>query len=166
MTGPLHLEVARLVLTQRWGAIATLHGGTPLASMVAYAPEPGLAGLLLFLSGLAAHTRNLADEPQTSLAVSEPDPGTGDPQTLPRVSLQGRVTAIPRETPEFESAWASYVARFPEAAPRLGLGDFVLLRLVVDEARYVGGFARAATLGGAALREAARALDHGRSSPS
>jgi putative heme iron utilization protein len=158
MVSSLHLEIARLILAQRWGAVATLNDGAPLASMVAYAPEPGLAGLLLFLSGLAPHTRNLASDPRTSLVVAQPDPGTGDPQTLPRVSLQGRVTEISREAPAFEAAWGCYVARFPEAAPRLGLGDFVLLRLVVDEARYVGGFARAVTLGGDALREAGRAV--------
>lgn len=158
MVSSLHLEIARLVLAQRWGAVATLNDGALLASMVAYAPEPGLAGLLLFLSGLSLHTRNLASDPRTSLVVTQPDSGIGDPQTLPRVSLQGRVTEIPRDAREFDAAWGCYVARFPEAAPCLGLGDFVLLRLVVDEARYVGGFARAVTLSGDALREAGRAL--------
>lgn len=158
MVSSLHLEIARLVLSQRWGALATLNDGAPLASMVAYAPEPGLAGLLLFLSGLSLHTRNLTADPRTSLVVGQPDPGTGDPQTLPRVSLQGRALEISREAQEFGTAWGHYVARFPEAAPRLNLGDFMLLRLIVDEARYVGGFARAVTLDGDELREAGRAL--------
>lgn len=158
MVSSLHLEVARLVLSQRWAALATLNDGAPLASMVAYAPEPEMTGLLLFLSGLSLHTRNLMADARTSLVVGRPDPGTGDPQTLPRVSLQGRVREIPREAPEFGTAWGHYLARFPEAAPRLDLGDFVLLRLVVDEARYVGGFGRAATLAGDELREAGRAL--------
>jgi len=158
MPSSLDLEIARLVLARRWGAIATLNDGAPLASMVAYASEPGLDGLLLFLSGLSLHTRNLAADPRASLVVGDPDPGSDDPQTLPRVSLQGRVTEISREARGFPAAWARYVARFPEAAPRLELGDFVLLRLVVEEARYVGGFARAVTLGGDRLREAGRAL--------
>lgn len=158
MANAVRLEIARLVLRQRWGALATLDGGAPLASMVAYASEADLSGLLLFLSGLSVHTQNLLADPRASLAVSEPDSGAGDPQTLPRVSLQGIAAVIDRERPEFGPAWGRYVERFPDAAPRLGLGDFLLFRLTVAEARYVGGFARATRLTGEDLREAARAL--------
>jgi len=114
--------------------------------MVAYATEPDLSGLFLFLSSLAEHTRNLIAEPRTSLVVSEPDPGTDDPQTLARVTLKGTGAAIERAAPAFTSSWGFYVARFPEAAPRLGLGDFSLFRVAIHEARYVGGFARATTI--------------------
>lgn len=158
MVNAVRLDIARLVLKQRWGALATLDSGAPLASMVAYAPEPDLSGLLLFLSGLSVHTQNLLADPRASLAVSEPDSGTGDPQTLPRVSLQGAAAVIARESAGFGPAWARYVERFPDAAPRLDLGDFQLFRLTPAEARYVGGFARATRLSGEDLREAARAL--------
>ena len=87
MASSIQIEIARLVLSKRWGALATLNDGAPLASMVAYAPEPEIAGILMFLSGLSAHTRNLLDDPRCSLVVTEADPGKGDPQTLPRVSL-------------------------------------------------------------------------------
>jgi hypothetical protein len=127
--------------------------------MVAYAPEPGLGGLLLFLSELSLHTRNLLASPRASLAVGEADAGAGDPQTLARVSLQGEVAVLPRESDGFPGAWAVYTSRFPDAAPRIELGDFRLFRLIVDEARYVGGFARAVRLSGDELREAARALE-------
>jgi putative heme iron utilization protein len=158
MVNAVRLDIARLVLKQRWGALATLDSGAPLASMVAYAPERDLGGLLLFLSGLSVHTQNLLADPRASLAVSEPDSGTGDPQTLPRVSLQGAVTVVARESAGFGPAWGIYVERFPDAAPRLELGDFLLFRLAPAEARYVGGFARATRLSGEDLREAARAL--------
>jgi putative heme iron utilization protein len=148
-------EVARLIAGQRWGTLATLDDGAPLASMVAYAIEPGMSGLLFFLSGLSAHTRNLLADPRASLAVGEPDRGEGDPQTLPRVSLQGQALPIERDDPAFESAWSSYVARFPDAAPRLELADFVLFRFRFEDARYVGGFARAARLEGREIAEAA-----------
>jgi len=158
MPSAIQLEVARLVKSQRWAAIATISDGAPLASMVAYAPEPGLAGLLLFLSQLSAHTRALLESNATSVAITAPDTGEGDPQLLPRVSLQGRVTEVPRDTEEFEAAGATYLERFPEAKMRFQLGDFKLLRFVVEEARYVGGFGRAVSLSGDELREAARAI--------
>jgi hypothetical protein len=159
MPSAIQLEVTRLILAQRWAAIATNDEGAPLASMVAYAPEPGLRGLLLFISQLAAHTRNLLASGGTSLAITAPDTGEGDPQMLPRVSLQGRVTPIPRDAPDFAEAATRYVARFPASERRFQLGDFVMFRFVPEEARYVGGFARATTYTGAQLREAAEELE-------
>ena len=148
-------DVVTLIQQQRWGALATVSGDAPLASMVAYAVEPGLTGLLFFLSQLSAHTRHLLEHPQASLAVFAPDTGEGDPQTLPRVSLQGRAVPVVREDEGFALAGALYVRRFPDALPRFQLGDFHLFRFEFDEARYVGGFARASTFTSAQLQDAA-----------
>jgi len=156
MSSSVHLEIARLVLNQRWAALATVDEGAPLASMVAYATEPGLGGLLLFLSQLSAHTRHLLASDRASIAVTQPDTGEGDPQLLPRVSLQGRVTPIARDDEGFALAGARYVRRFPDAMMRFQLPDFVLFRFVPEEGRYVGGFARATTISGADLQAAAR----------
>jgi putative heme iron utilization protein len=116
--------------------------------MVACASEPGLSGLLMFLSGLSQHTRNLMASPTCSLVMSRPDPGIGDPQTLARVTLSGSVVPLPRDGGEFAELWPIYASGLPEAIPRLGLPDFVLFRFRIDSARYVGGFARAFTIDG------------------
>lgn len=150
------VEAVSLIFSRRWAALATVGAEGPLASMVAYAPEPGLAGVLLFLSGLSARTRHLLADRRASLAISAPDPGEGDPQTLPRISLQGEVELIGRSSPSFPSAWEVYVKRLPSAAPLRELSDFDLFRLVVDRARYVGGSGRARTIDGDRLRAAAR----------
>ena len=86
-------------------------------------------------------------------------PDVLDPQTLPRVSVQGPVTAIERNHPTFPEVWHTYVSRFPAAASRLQLGDFTLFRLAPEEVRYVGGFGAARTLHGTVLTTAARSLD-------
>jgi putative heme iron utilization protein len=161
MPSSVHIEATRLLLEQRWAALATLHEGAPHASMVAYAAEPGLDGLLVFLSGLSAHTHDLLADPRASLVVSAPDSGSGDPQLLPRIGVQGRAIPIDRRSEAFPPAGDRYVARFPEARPRFSLADFVLFRFVPEEARYVGGFARATSLTGADLRASARALEQG-----
>ena len=62
---------------------------------------------------------------------------------LPRISLEGPVVPIDRESEAFGEAWPIYVERFPAAESRLALGDFSLFRLVPARGRYVGGFARA-----------------------
>ena len=138
----------RLVLESRWAALATVDSdGAPHASWVAYVPEPGSGNLLLHLSGLAAHTGNLLAEPRAALGISAVDSGVGDPQTLPRVTLQGRAEVLDRDSAAWSAAGKHYIERLPDAAPLFGFADFVLFRFVVVGGRYVGGFARAFDLG-------------------
>lgn len=154
-------EVVDLIRSQRWAALATLHDHAPAAAMVAYAVEPGLDGLLVFVSQLAAHTRDLLADSRCAFAISAPDTGEGDPQLLPRVSLHGRAVPVARDDEGFALAGAYYARRFPDALPRFQLADFHLLRFTIDDARYVGGFARASSFTGDQLRQTARELDGG-----
>jgi putative heme iron utilization protein len=147
-------EAAALIQSQRWSAIATLDEGRPLASMVAYAIDADAAGLLLFVSQLAQHTRNMLAARDVSLAVSEPDDGEGDPQRLQRATITGTVTVVSRGSARFDDLAQRYVDRFPDALPRFELGDFVLLSVTPGEVRYVGGVARAARFSWEAIRAA------------
>ena len=137
-------EAAALIQAERWAALATLEGGEPSASMVAYALDAGGRGLLLFLSQLAQHTQSLVAHPRAALVISEPDTDGGDPQRLQRVTLTGDAVVIPPGVEAFVEAGERYVARFPDALPRFELGDFLLFRFTPLAGRYVGGFARAA----------------------
>lgn len=148
--------VATLLRSRRWAALGTLHGGAPLVSWVAYAPEPGFGGLLLHLSRLAAHTTNLLADPRASLAVSEPEQEATDPQTLARITISGQATVIAADDSAFAVAKQCYLERLPDAAMLFTFPDFVLLRLVPQEARFVGGFARAYTLTPALLEQASQ----------
>ena len=140
---------AALILEHRWAALGTVGSDGPSVSHVAYAPEPDLGGLLMFLSGLSAHTRHLLADPRASLGITDIDP-----QTLVRVGIKGLVSSIPRDRPGFDPAWKLYRSRFPAAERLLALADFGLLRLEIESVRYVGGFGRAATLHVEQLREA------------
>jgi len=155
-------KLASLIRGQRWAALATLAEGAPAASMVAYVPEADFGGFLLHLSRLAPHTRNLLADPRASLAITEPDPGRGDPQTLARVTIHGTVLQLPRDSHEYAAGRALYLQRLPDAERLFGFGDFMLFRLVPDGARYIGGFARAWSLGGEELRAAAALTATGR----
>lgn len=148
-------HLMHLIRSQRWAALATLSEEGPLASMVAYVPEPDFGGFLLHLSRLAAHTRNLLHDARASLVITQADSGAGDPQTLARASIQGRVMVLSRDSEEFSTARAAYVYRLPESEPLFGFGDFMLFRLQPAEVRYVGGFARAYTLSGGELQKMA-----------
>lgn len=152
------LALARLIRTRRWAAIATLSGGAPLASMVAYAPAEDFSEFLFHLSRLSEHTRNLIEDPRASLCISEPDNGEGDPQLLARVTLRGEVTPEPTSSAAFDELRARYVARFPSAERRFGFGDFLLFRFVPAQARFVEGFARSHTMTSGKLAAAAALL--------
>lgn len=140
------IRLKQLIRGQRWAALATLNASAPFASMVAYATEPDFSGFLLHLSRLAPHTRNLLADPQASLVIGEPDTGQGDPQTLARVSIQGKVVELPRGSSDYRAGRVLYLDHLPCAEPLFGFDDFTLFRLAPHEARYVGGFARAHTL--------------------
>ena len=149
--------LVNLLARERWGCLATLGAdGAPLAAMVAFAADGEGGDLLLHLSTLARHTRNLLQRPRVSLAVSEQYAGQGDPQTLARVAVQGEIELIARDHRDYERLRDAYVAALPDSEPRFGFGDFHLLRLLADEARYVGGFARAFAVDAEAMRAAVR----------
>ena len=140
----ISLEAVTLIRTQRWAALATSDAGEPLASMVGYAIDPSGTALLFHVSQLAQHTRNLLEHPRCAVAISEQDTSEGDPQRLQRVSLTGTAFVLHRRDQDYLGAAEAYVERFPDAQMRFELGDFLLVRFMPEEARYVGGFARAA----------------------
>ncbi len=148
--------VATLIRSQRVAALGTLRDNNPFVSMVAYAAEPDFGGLLLHLSQLAAHTKQLLADPQSSLLICEPDDGRDDVQTLARITLAGVATPMPAPSAEQAAARACYLARLPAAEMLFDFPDFALFRFVPSEARYIGGFARAYTLTPGQLQQAAK----------
>ena len=156
MSTDARTEAVRLLLEERWACLAVAVDGAPAAGMVAFAAERDLSALYLHLSPMAQHTQGLLEDARCALAATRPDTGTGDPQTLPRVTLRGRAEALEPASAAWVRARAVYLERFPAAEERFELPDFLLFRLVPEEARYVGGFARALRLSGEQLVEAAR----------
>ena len=156
METPEREKLARLLREGRWAALATHGDGAPLASMVAYACEPGFAGILMHISRLSAHTRNLLASPLASIVISEPDSDrVRNPQTLARVSIQGEARPLREDASGYAEARALYEKRFPDSSPLFGFKDFLLFRLVPREARFVAGFAMAYTVDAEELKKAA-----------
>jgi heme iron utilization protein len=155
MDADLRQRLLDLLRSQPTAALATLHKGEPAISMVpvAFAPD----GLLVHVSDLATHTRDMREHPRVSLLLMGE---AGElPQARPRVSIAGDAAFIDKETPQYEAARAIYLARFAQASMTFGLADFSLVRIAPLSARFVAGFAQAHALGGpdfmALLREAA-----------
>ena len=149
-------RASELVRRTRVAALATLHGGGPGVALVPYAIAPAAEGLLVLLSALSAHTRDLLADPHVALLIAEADHGAGPPHALARVSLQARAAAIARDSAAFAPARDAYAARFPDMTMLFDLGDFTLFMLVPTAVRVVTGFAQARNLRAETLL---RALD-------
>ena len=157
---PPHDDLQRLrrLLDERpVASLATLHRGDPAVSMVPFVLRRADGTLLIHVSALATHTRDMQDHPRVSVMVTaEADRGT-PPQALPRVTLACAARRLPREGSDYASAKADYLARFADAAVTFELADFSLVVLTPTAARLVAGFGRAHALVGEALQRWLRA---------
>ncbi len=137
-----------LLRARRHAALGTLdaRGGGAFVSMVPYAIDTAAQRLVLHVSGLAAHTANMAAEPRVSLLVTAADAEGAPVHELPRVSLQALATTPAPESPAWASARAAYLARFPDVEPMTALPDFRFVTLQLTGARQVAGFGAARTV--------------------
>ena len=131
--------VRNLLQQEKYGVLSTLsikHEGWPFGSATPYAltanGEP-----LIFVSSLAEHTRNMLNDRRVSLFIQD-TATNANPQTIARATLLGVVEAVSED--EVEDAAQRSLQRFPEAAQNFQLGDFRLLKMVVQNVRYIGGF--------------------------
>jgi putative heme iron utilization protein len=133
------LDLRALLEGESSGALATLSAGRagwPFASVVSYALTEAGEPLLL-LSRLAEHTHNIEADPRASLLVRD-QTRVADPLASARITILGRIEVV--SAPELAPAQRRYLARHPQAAEYISLGDFHLYVLRVREARFVGGF--------------------------
>jgi putative heme iron utilization protein len=135
-------EARRLVRGAISATLATSAEGAPFAALVTPATAPDLSVLLL-LSSLSEHTRQLRAEPRCAVLFAGRPEGA-NPQTAPRVTLTGLAEPVPEaEVPALKARW---LAKHPYAALYADFGDFALWRIRPGGGLMVGGFARAARL--------------------
>jgi putative heme iron utilization protein len=144
------------LLCRRQAVLATVDDDGPNAGMVAVVASAD-GDLLLHVSRLAAHTRQLLAQPQVALLLCQPDDEAtvADVQTLPRLTVYGTAQVVPRDHPDYASLQQTYLQRLPAASMLFDFPDFVLFRVVIDRGRFVGGFAQARNLTRDALTPAA-----------
>jgi len=146
MDSETRLALLRLLQDARVAALGTLHAGEAAVSLVPFAPAPGRDALLIHVSALAAHTRDLLDHPRASLMLNAAPGVDTDPLAVPRLSIAVDAQPLARDGADYVAARAAYLQRLPSAEITFELGDFQLFRLTPREARWIGGFGRARTL--------------------
>ena len=155
----LSRDLRTLLHTQRVAALGTLgEDGWPFVSMVPFALEPQSACVVIHVSGLAAHTRNLQASPNVSMLVMQPEVAGAPVHALPRVTLIGQATVLERNSVTWGDSRSAYLARFPEAEPMTELGDFMFVAIHLSGARQVSGFGAARSLDAETIERLLRPL--------
>ncbi|MEW6118901.1 MAG: pyridoxamine 5'-phosphate oxidase family protein [Pseudomonadota bacterium] len=152
---PAHAQLLRdLLRTQEVAALGTLHKGRPYVSMVPFALRPDSTDFIIHVSQLAAHTKDMLAHPQVSLLVIAPPASAVMAQELARITVLGTARQLARDTSEYATARAAYLARFPQSEMMFGFADFALFAIAPESIRFVGGFAQATTISPATLARA------------
>ena len=141
----------KLLRAARVGSLATAADGQPFAALVTPATAPDLS-ILLWLSSLSEHTRQLMAAPRCAVLVSGTATGQ-NPQTAPRLTITGIAEQV--DDPALKAHW---LAVHPYAALYADFADFGLWRIAPVQANMVGGFARATRLRRADLSPDAAAV--------
>lgn len=130
-------EARRMLRSHRYGALCTLSKklpGFPFGSVTPYLVDHD-GSLIILISALAEHTKNIERDPRVSLITHN--------QTSPEIQMQGRVTFTgnAHRVPDQQQFVARYLRHFPEAADLLML-DFAFYRLLPVAIRHIGGVGR------------------------
>jgi putative heme iron utilization protein len=150
MNRELTVVLQQLIQGRMTAALGTLHEGAPFVSMVPYAVGRD-GGFILHVSRLAAHTRDMLNNPDVSLLIAESEDSGKMPQALARVTVQGRAQMLDRESEKSTEARQAYLTRFPDAAPLFEFSDFHIFMIEPVSARLVAGFGQAASMTGEEL---------------
>lgn len=131
-------EARQMLRAHRYGALCTLShkfDGHPFGSITPYLVDHD-GSLLMLISTLAEHTRNIQHDPRVSLITHN--------QNDPHIQTQGRVTVVGEASlvAEREQTGKRYLRYFPEAQTYLEMHDFSFYRIAPIAIRHIGGFGK------------------------
>lgn len=131
-------EARRMLRAHRYGALSTLSkkfDGFPFGSIAPYLVDHD-GSLLILISTLAEHTKNIQHDPRVSLITHD--------QRDPHIQTQGRVTVVgnAQHEPNRTQAGQRYLRYFPEAQTYFEMHDFSFYRIQPIAIRFIGGFGR------------------------
>ena len=134
-----HPTAGAFLRARRYGVLATQSRslpGYPFGSITPYvlgaAGEP-----VIYISTLAEHTRNIADDPRVSLTVFDPA-DAADPQAGPRLTFLADACRLAAS--DAAAAGARYYRFFPAARAYADTHDFAFYGLRAVRLRFIGGF--------------------------
>ena len=126
------------------GSLGTLsEDGFPFVTLVTVA-SISPTSIVMLLSGLAQHTKNLDRDAKCSMLLVEPGGEQGDPLAGARLTIKGIATRIPSD--QSDEARSRFLALHPSAAMLADFTDFAFFRLDIEQVHLVAGFGRIQTI--------------------
>ncbi len=131
------IRARQLAKNKLYGVLATQSvamPGYPFGSLIAYVFDKE-GNALVYISKLAQHTRNVAQDDKVSLTIIEDE--KEDIQQAGRVTIMGRLNRLAQE----EEAATIYTKFFPDSADYQNkMHDFHFYKLQIEKVRFIGGF--------------------------
>ena len=126
-------DARQLLRAHRYGALSTLSkkfDGHPFGSITPYLVDHD-GSLLILISALAEHTKNIQHDPRVSLITHN--------QEDAHIQTQGRITLVGSAAlePKRELAGKRYLRYFSEAQTYYDMPDFQFYRIVPQALRYI-----------------------------
>lgn len=131
-------EARKMLRAHRYGALSTLSkkfDGFPFGSITPYLVDHD-GSLIILISGLAEHTKNILHDPRVSLITH--DQRDADIQTQGRITLLGNAALIADK----DTIGARYLRYFPEAETYFAMHDFAFYHIQPIAIRFISGFGK------------------------
>ena len=127
-----------MLRSHRYGALCTLSkkfDGHPFGSITPYLVDHD-GSLLILISTLAEHTKNIQHDSRVSLITHDRDDA--------HIQSQGRVTVVgtAQKIAEKDQTGMRYLRYFPDAENYFAMHDFSFYRILPISLRYIGGFGK------------------------
>jgi len=133
---PAAIEARKFLHSMHNGVLSTISSrlaGYPFGSITPFVLDHA-GNLLILISTIAEHTRNIQGDQRVSLIAF--DPNSTDMQASARLTLVGDAVIAPKDA----ALRARYLRYFPQAENYFDMHDFQFYRITVKQARYIGGF--------------------------
>ena len=124
----------------------------PGLALVPYAIDAVGSCLVLLVSGVATHSRQMQAHAEVSLLVAQGESGQHLLHVHERVSIIGEAKTPVPGSAAWGNARFAYLRRFPDAASMTQLGDFRIVCIVPWQARHISGFGAARQVDDVELR--------------
>lgn len=131
-------EARQKLRAHRYGALSTISkrvDGFPFGSITPYLTDHD-GSLIILISGLAEHTKNILKDPRVSLITHD--------QRDAHIQTQGRITLLgnAEHIADRSDVDRRYLRYFPEAESYFQMHDFAFYRIRPIAIRYIGGFGK------------------------
>ncbi len=132
-------DIQSLIANTHIAFLSTMGEHTPETSMCPYAVYKG--DIVLHLSGLAKHSKNIQSNQNVGLMICTPETATNSPLALARIGFTGKIEPVPQAKQSVYQQ--AYLKHIPDAEPLFSFPDFTLYRIKVNAVHWIGGFGKA-----------------------